>query len=297
VNAEQSFGDTWLDTWRRYRALIVGTLLALVVLASSVVEVPETQQAVVLRLGDPNRVINPFRPSQDYGNTGAGLVLRIPFFERLIRIDRRLLSVDMDSQQVLSSDQLRLQVDAYARFRIIDPVKMVRTAGTPDRVEEQLQPILTSVLRQELGKRTFQSLLTAERGEAMVQIRKGLDQQAREYGAQVIDVRIKRADLPEGALESAFTRMQAAREQEATTIRAQGEKNAQITRATAEATAAKIYADSFGKDPQFYDFYRSMQSYLAAFGTTNGTTFLLSPDNSYLKQFRGNDRAATPAAK
>ncbi len=278
----------WAATWARHRALIVGAVLALIVLASSVVEVPETQQAVVLRLGEPVRVINPFRPNRDFGDTGAGLVLRIPFIERLIRIDRRLLSVDMDSQQVLSTDQLRLQVDAYARFRIIDPVKMVRTAGTTDRVEEQLQPILTSVLRQELGKRTFQSLLTAERGEAMVEIRKGLDQQAREYGAQIVDVRIKRADLPEGALESAFTRMQAAREQEATTIRAQGQKMAQITRATAEASAAKIYADSFGKDPQFYDFYRAMQSYLSAFATTNGsTTILLSPDNTYLKQFRG----------
>ena len=195
----------------------------------------------------------------------------------------------MERQQVLSTEQLRLEVDAYARFRIIDPVKMVRTAGTPDRVAEQLQPILTSVLRQELGKRTFGSLLTAERGEAMKQIREGLDRQAREYGAQVIDVRIKRADLPEGALESAFSRMQAAREQEATTIRAQGQKNAQIIRAQAEADAAKTYADSFGKDPGFYDFYRAMQSYDYTFANGQGaTTILLSPDNDYLRQFKGH---------
>jgi membrane protease subunit HflC len=164
---------------------------------------------------------------------------------------------------------------------------MVRTAGTPERVEEQLQPILTSVLRQELGKRTFQSLLTAERGEAMMQIRHGLDEQAREYGAQVVDVRIKRADLPEGALESAFGRMQAAREQEATTIRSQGQKQAQIIRAVAEANAAKIYAASFGKDPHFYDFYRAMQSYDLSFTNgTGSTTILLSPENSYLKEFK-----------
>lgn len=276
------------EVWARYRALIVAGIVALIAL-TSVVEVPETQQAVVLRFGEPVRVINPFKPTQDYGETGAGLSLRIPFAERLIRIDRRLLSVDMDSQQVLSTDQLRLQVDAYARFRIIDPVKMVRTAGTPERVEEQLQPILTSVLRQELGKRTFQSLLTAERGEAMRQIRDGLDLQAREYGAQVIDVRIKRADLPEGALESAFARMQAAREQEATTIRAQGAKQAQIIQADAEANAARIYADAFGKDPDFYNFYRAMQSYGTAFGqnSSGSTTIVLSPDNAYLKQFKG----------
>jgi modulator of FtsH protease HflC len=276
-----------VQIWNDYKVALIALGLALLALFASVVEVPETEQAVVVRFGEPVRVINPFRPNEDYGMTGAGLSLRIPFAEELVRVDRRLLTVDMDSQQVLSSDQLRLQVDAYARFRIIDPVKMVRTAGTPERVEEQLQPILTSVLRQELGKRTFQSLLTAERGEAMKEIRDDLDVQAREYGAQVIDVRIKRADLPEGALESAFGRMQAAREQEATTIRAQGQKQAQIIRAQAEADAAKIYAASFGKDPKFYDFYRAMQSYDYSFGNGNGsTTILLSPENSYLKEFK-----------
>jgi membrane protease subunit HflC len=145
------------------------------------------------------------------------------------------------------------------------------------------------VLRQELSKRTFQSLLTADRGQAMLQIRDGLDRQAREYGAQVIDVRIKRADLPDGALESAFSRMQAAREQEATTIRAQGQKAAQIVRAQAEADAAKTYATSFGKDPAFYDFYRAMQSYDYTFTNGQGaTTILLSPDNDYLRQFKGH---------
>jgi membrane protease subunit HflC len=273
--------------WNDYKVALVAVGLAVLALFASVVEVPETEQAVVVRFGDPVRVINPFRPNEDYGMTGAGLQLRIPFAEQLVRVDRRLLTVDMDSQQVLSSDQLRLQVDAYARFRIIDPVKMVRTAGTPERVEEQLQPILTSVLRQELGKRTFQSLLTAERGEAMKEIRDDLDRQAREYGAQVVDVRIKRADLPEGALESAFARMQAAREQEATTIRAQGQKQAQIIQAQAEADAAKIYAQSFGKDPKFYDFYRAMKSYDYSFANGNGsTTILLSPENSYLREFK-----------
>lgn len=276
------------SVWQNHKASLVALGIALVVLLSSVVIVPETEQAVVVRFGEPVRVINKFRPNVDFGQTGAGISARIPIAERLVRIDKRLLAVDMERQQVLSTEQLRLEVDAYARFRIIDPVKMVRTAGTPDRVAEQLQPILTSVLRQELGKRTFSSLLTAERGEAMLQIRQGLDREARQYGAQVVDVRIKRADLPDGALESAFSRMQAAREQEATTIRAQGHKNAQIVRAQAEADAAKTYADSFGKDPAFYDFYRAMQSYDYTFANgQGGTTLLLSPDNDYLRQFKG----------
>lgn len=275
--------------WQEHKVTIVALVVAVVVLLSSVVVVPETEQAVVIRFGEPVRVINKFKPNVDFGQTGAGLSLRWPFAERLVRIDRRLLTVDMERQQVLSSEQQRLEVDAYARFRIIDPVKMVRTAGTPEKVGEQLQPILSSVLRQELGRRTFQSLLTAERGQAMRQIRDGLDREAREYGAQVIDVRIKRADLPEGALESAFSRMQAAREQEATTIRAQGQKQAQIIRAQAEADAARTYAESFGKDPAFYDFYRAMQSYDYTFANGQGaTTILLSPDNDYLRQFKGH---------
>ena len=277
------------DILRQNKPALIALVIAIVVAFSSLMVVPETMQAVIVRTGEPVRVINRFRPNADFGQTGAGLVARIPFLEQVVWIDKRVLDVDMERQQVLSVDQRRLEVDAYARFRIIDPVKMVRTAGTTERVSEQLQPILNSVLRQELGKRSFASLLTADRGEAMKNIRNGLDREAREYGAQVIDVRIKRADLPDGTpLESAFQRMQSARNQEATTIRAQGDKNAQITRAQAQALASKTYADSFGKDPEFYDFYRAMQSYDATFASKDGTTsIILSPDNEYLKQFRG----------
>lgn len=273
------------------KAALGALLAAAILLFSSVVVVPETQQVVVVRVGEPVRVINRFRPDTDFGQTGAGVSMRIPFLEQLVWVDKQLLSFQMERQTVQSTDQLRMQVDAYARFRIIDPVKMVRTAGTVDRAVNQLQPILTSVLRQELGKRTFQSLLTAERGAVMAQIRANLDREARAYGAQVIDVRIKRADLPEGALESAFARMQAAREQEATTIQAQGQMQAQLITADAEATAAQIYADSFGKDPSFYDFYRAMKSYDATFSNPankGSSTIILSPDNSYLRQFKGN---------
>ena len=277
------------NIWETYKLPITAVVGLVALLLASVVVVRETEQAVIIRTGEPVRVVNRFRPDVPFGQTGAGVVLRIPFLETVQRIDKRVLSVDMERQQVLSSDQQRLEVDAYARFRIIDPVKVVRTAGTEQRVAEQLQPILNSVLRQELGRRSFTLLLTAERGTAMANIRKGLDREARQYGAQVIDVRIKRADLPDGTpLMSAFTRMKAAREQEATTIRSQGFKNAQIIQAQAEAEAARIYAGSFGKDPEFYDFYRAMQSYSTTF-TTDGapSTIILSPDNDYLRQFRG----------
>lgn len=277
-----------MEALRDYRAIAIALVVLIVALLASVVQVPENEQAVVVRFGEPVKKINSFDPDKEFGETGAGLVLRIPFADRLVRIDKRLLTVDMDPQQILSTDQLRLNVDAYARFRIIDPVKMVRTAGTTERVQQQLEPILNSVLRRELGKRTFQSLLTAERGEAMKKIRTELDTQAREYGAQIVDVRIKRADLPEEALESTFSRMQAVRQQEAATIRAQGQKGAQLIRAEAEAEAARTYATAFGKDADFYNFYRAMQSYDYAFGSEEGgTTILLSPDNSYLRQFQG----------
>ena len=281
--------EFWIKLWQDQKAAIMALAALTVVLASCLIVVDETEQAVIVRLGEPNRVVNRFRPNADFGQTGAGIVWRVPFFEQVVRIDKRVLDVAMERQQVTSADQRRLEVDAYARFRVIDPVKMYETAGTVDKVAEQLQPILNSVLRQELGKRTFGSLLTADRGQAMINIRKGLDREAREYGAQVIDVRIKRADLPDGApLESAFTRMATARQQEAATIRAGGQKNAQIIRATAEANAAQTYAKSFGQDPDFYDFYRAMQSYDVTFAQKgSSTSIVLSPDNQYLRQFKG----------
>ena len=278
--------------WENHKLTIIALVALAIAFFSSVIIVPETQQGVVVRTGEPVRVINRFRPDVPYGQTGAGLVLRIPFLERVQLIDRRVLDLDMERQEVLSSDQQRLQVDAYARFRIIDPVKMVENAGTEENVEMQLQPILGSVLRQELGRRTFASMLTAERGAAMTNIRTTLDRQARQYGAQVIDVRIKRADLPEGTpLDAAFTRMETDRKQEADTIRAQGLKQAQIVRAEAEAQAARTYATAYGKDPEFYDFYRAMESYRRTFEAGEGeSSFILDSDNEYLRQFRGGNR-------
>ena len=274
--------------WQRHRVVILALAALIVAALASIVIVPETQQAVVVRTGEPVRVINRFRPDVPYGQTGAGMTMRIPLLEQVQFVDRRVLDLDMERQQVLSNDQQRLQVSAYARFRIIDPVAMVRNAGTEENLRSQLSPILNSVLRQELGRRSFASLLTPERGTAMENIRDALDRQARQYGAQVIDVRIKRADLPEGTpLQAAYTRMETDREQEAAAIRAQGQRDAQIIRATAEANAARIYAEAYGKDPDFYDFFRAMQSYRRTFETGEGaSSIILSPDNDYLRQFR-----------
>ena len=276
--------------WQTHRTSLFAVAAAVVVLFSTLIVVPERQQAVITRGGEPISVVNRFKPNVAFGETGAGIWWRVPFLDKVSYIDKRVMDVDMEPQTVLSTDQLRLSVDAYARYRVIDPVKMVQTARSQETVETQLSAILSSVVRQELGRRSFASLLTAERGTTMANIRTKLDAQARKYGAQVIDVRIKRADLPDGTpLESAFRRMQSARQQEAATLRAQGQKNGQIIRAEAEAEAAKIYAAAYGKDPDFYDFYRAMQSYDTTFApdSKSTSTIILSPDNEYLKQFRG----------
>lgn len=275
--------------WETHKATIIAVGVLIAAALSTLIVVPETQQAVKIRTGEPVAVINRFRPDVPYGKTGAGLWYRIPLVERVQYVDRRIMNLDMEPQQVLSNDQQRLQVDAYARFRIIDPVRMVERAGSEETLRVQLSPILSSTIRQELGRRPFSALLTAERGNAMANIRNQLDRQARQYGAQIIDVRIKRADLPDGSpLDTAFTRMQTDRQAEAETIRAGGERDAQIIRAEAEANAANTYATAYGKDPDFYDFYRAMESYRRTFEQGSGeSTMILDADNEYLRQFRG----------
>ncbi|WP_128891790.1 protease modulator HflC [Erythrobacter sp. HKB08] len=277
--------------WENHKLTIIAVVALIIAVLSTLFVVSEEEQVVILRGGEPVTVVNRFKPDQGFGSTGAGVWYRIPLLDNVVRIDKRVMDLEMTDQQVLSSDQQRLLVNAYARFRIIDPVRMVQRAQTTENLRRQLEPILNSVLRQELGRRTFQAMLTAERGTAMTNIRNNLDRQAREYGAQVIDVRIMRTDLPEGTpLESAFRRMETDREREAATIRAEGERDARIIRAEADASAARTYAQSFGQDPQFYDFYRAMQSYDATFAQREDgaeSNFILSPDNEYLRQFRG----------
>ncbi len=267
--------------------LAIGAIGAFILMSMSVNVVPETQQAIISSYGKVDRIVNPYKPGEKFGETRAGLTFRIPFVEQIQMIDKRVLSVQMEQQEVLSTDQLRLQVDAFARFRITQPAVMYRTIRTEDRLRDQLRTILGSSLRNELGKRTFAALLSAERGEVMENIQTALNREARKYGAEVIDVRIKRADLPAATLQSAYNRMRSARNQEAIAIDAEGQKEAQIIRADAEAEAARIYAISYGKDPAFYDFYRAMQSYRQTFQNGEGASnIILSPQNAYLEKFR-----------
>jgi modulator of FtsH protease HflC len=274
----------------RNRPLLSGivALVALFILFTAFPIIPETKQAIVVQFGKPDRIL---------GRTRAGINYRIPFFENIVWIDKRVQSVDMDRQQVLSTDQRRLEVDAFARYRIVDPRLMYIRARDEKRLQTALVPILGSAIRNELGQQPFSALLSPERQGVMENVRRSLDRVAAQYGARIIDVRIKKADLPDGTpLQSAFDRMRTAREQEARSIRAEGAKRAQIIRAEADAQAARVYANSFGKDADFYEFYRAMQSYQITFlgdGSGQqpaGTNIILSPQNDYLKEFTGRGR-------
>jgi modulator of FtsH protease HflC len=283
-----------IDAIRRNPLLWGGALLVvLAILFSTVVVVPETKQALILNFGKPNRIANGYDRRQEFGRTGAGLVARLPFVEQVVWVDKRVMDFDMQRQAVLSTDQLRLEVDAFARYRIVDPVRMFVSAGSERRVGEALKPILGSALRNELGKRPFAAMLSPERDTVMQNIQNALSRVAAQYGAEIVDVRIKRADLPDGTpLQSAFERMRSARQQEARSIEAEGRRQAQVITGQADADAARVYANAFGKDPGFYDFYRAMQSYRATFGTDDqgergAASIILSPNNEYLRQFRG----------
>ena len=209
--------------WRNPVTIGLLVLAAVILAASTFFIVPETQQAVIVRFGQPERILNRYRPGETFGGDGAGLAARLPFVDKIVWIDKRIQSIDMENQQVLSADQLRLQVDAFARYRIVDPLRMYISARTEDNVTAQLQPILASALRNELGRSPFASLLSPERSQMMDNIQNALNRVARQYGAEIVDVRIKRADLPDGTpLESAYARMRSAREQEARAIQAQG---------------------------------------------------------------------------
>jgi membrane protease subunit HflC len=274
---------------------VIAALVLVLVFASFPI-VPETKEVVVVRFGKPVSVLNQYQSGRPIGAAGAGITFRIPFVDQLVWIDKRVQDVDMQPQQVLSTDQRRLQVDAFARYRIVDPLLMYIRAGTEEQLRDQLRPILGSEVRNELGRVEFASLLTPERQGIMDSVKTSLNQITRQYGVQVLDVRIKRTDLPDGApLTAAFDRMRTARYQEAQSIRAQGNKQAQIIQAEADAEAAQIYAASFGKDPDFYDFYRAMQSYRTTFvgdpkNPVAPTNLILSPQNEYLQEFTGKTR-------
>jgi membrane protease subunit HflC len=281
---------------RRPLVSAIVAVLLLVLLLSSFPIVPETKQAVVVRFGKPERILNRFEPGRPIGAAGAGLSYRIPFIDQIVWISERVLAVDMEPQPVLSTDQRRLMVDAFARYRIGDPLLMYTRSRRQENLRSHLQTILRSEVRNELAQQQFVALLSPERQGVMDDVGKSLNVQAAKFGVEIIDVRIKKTDLPDGTpLQSAFESMRTARLQEARSIRAQGAKQAQIIRAQADADASKTYAASFGKDPQFYDFYRAMQSYQTTFvgdgqDKPAPTNIILSPQNDYLKEFSGRTK-------
>lgn len=274
-------------TSRAIIPLAILVFAGLVLLMTAVVRVPEDKQAVILQLGRPVATVNTYKPNQPFGQTGAGLVLIKPFIQNVIMVDKRIISLDISPQTVLSTDQLRLVVDAFARYRIVDPVRMYQTVGNETRLTEELSRILSSRIRNELGAQRFSAMLSPERGRSMENIQNAVNRSAQPYGVVIVDVRIKRADLPSGSpLDAAFERMRTARQQEALTIRAQGARDAQIIRAEADAKAAGLYAESYSKDAKFYAFYRSMEAYRKSFSADKGQ-LVLSLGNEFLREFRG----------
>jgi len=281
----------------------------LVVLANTFFMVDQREAAIVVRFGEPVRVIH--AP----GQAGAGLNVKAPFLEHVIKLDRRNLGLEADQEEVIAADQERLVVDAFLRYRIADPLQYYRTLRDDRTAAARLEPLVNSALRQVLGSTTSSDIISGHRAELMQQTRAdvGLRAAAARFGIQVIDLRIKRADLPAANQAAVYRRMQTARQQEAAQIRSIGEqqkreiiaaadKEVAITLATAQqegeatrgqgdAQRTRIFADSFGKDASFAAFYRSMQAYDTALGNGDSTV-VLSPDSDFFRYFDRGPGAA-----
>ncbi len=274
-------------------AAIVGILLT-----ASAFSVTPTHQALVLQFGEAKRVI-----------TEPGLNFKVPFVQNVIYIDKRVLDADTAAEEVIAADQKRLVVDAFARFRIVDPLKYYQTVGSEVLARSRLQTYLNSSLRRVLGAQSFFAVLSGERANLMHQIRELVNQEAKVLGIEVIDVRIRRADLPEANSQAVYRRMQTEREREAREARAQGAEAAQrirsradrevtvllaearrdadILRGTGDAERARIFADAYNRDPSFYAFSRSMIAYERAIKNTD--QLVLSPDSDFFRYFVSQD--------
>lgn len=279
-------------------------LAVLIVAWSSLFTVYQTQQALVIRLGNPVRVVSV-----------PGLHFKAPFIDNVISVDRRILDLEAPPQEVIASDQKRLVVDAFARYRIEDPLRFYQTLGSITGANSQLSILLNSALRRVLGEVTFTHVVRDQRAELMNRIQKLMDQESRSYGIQVVDVRIRRADLPEQNSQAVYQRMQTERQREAAEFRAQGAQRAQEIRSRADrevtvlvadaqshaeqirgegdAKRNQIFAEAFSKDPGFFAFYRSMQAYETGLKSKD-TRFLLKPDSSFFRFFN-NPSGVLPA--
>jgi modulator of FtsH protease HflC len=291
-------------------ALAVIAVILLIVGYSSLFQVYQTRQALVVRLGDPIRVYK-----------DPGLHVKVPLIDSVIYIDKRILDLENQSQEVIAADQKQLIVDAFARYRVDDPLKFYQTVGTVEGANSRLAPFLNSALRAALGEATLTQVVREQREQLMARVREQLDREAQQFGVVVVDVRIRRADLPEQNSQAVYTRMKTEREREAQEFRSQGTQKAQEIRAradrdatvvVAEATSRaeqtrgegdaernRIFADAFNRDPDFFAFYRSMQAYEA--GLQQGDTrFLVRPDSEFFRYFldpNGKQRPdTTPSA-
>ena len=257
--------------------------------------VKEINQAIVLQFGDPKRII-----------TTPGLQMKIPFIQNVVYLDRRILSLDPPPEEVIASDQKRLIVDAFARFKIIDPLKFYISVGNERVARSRLATIINSRLRSVLGKQSLATLLSEDRTKQMAIIQEGVNNEAQKFGIKIIDVRIKRADLPQANSEAIYRRMQTEREREAKEFRARGaemavtitstadkevtvilanaKKKSEIMKGEGDGTRNKIFADAFGRDPEFFAFYRAMQAYETAL-IGGDTSLILSPDGEFFKYF------------
>jgi membrane protease subunit HflC len=280
-------------------------LLAIIVGYSSVFTVDQTEQALVVRLGDPVGVV-----------TDPGLHFKAPFIDTVIAIDKRILDLENPSQEIIASDQKRLVVDAFARYRIKTPLRFYQSVGSIQAANIQLTTILNASLRRVLGEVTFIQVVRDEREALMGRIRDQVDKEADAYGIQVVDVRIRRADLPEQNSQAVYQRMQTERQREAAEFRAQGGQKAQEIRSNADREATvivaeanskaeqirgdgdgernRLFAEAYGKDPDFFAFYRSMTAYDNGL-KSNDTRFLLRPDSDFFKFFT-SPSGAPPAA-
>ena len=279
--------------------------LAAFALYSSAFIVHQNEQALVLEFGKPKRVV-----------THPGLNWKVPLVETVDIFDKRILDLDTATQEVTASDQKRLLVDAFARFKIVDPLKFYQTLRLETGVRSRMGPIIESALRRALGSATFQDLVRDKREELMKKIAAQVNEEGQDFGLEVVDVRIKRADLPEQNLKSVFDRMRAERQREAAEFRAQGAAEANRIRATADrevtvikaeatrkgeqlrgegdAERNRIFAAAFGRDPDFFGFYRSMQAYEQGL-KPGDTRLVISPESEFFKYF--TNPAGTPGAE
>jgi len=270
-------------------------VLAVFVVYLSFFTVKEINQAIVLQFGDPKRVI-----------AEPGLQVKIPFIQNVVFLDRRILSLDPAPEEVIASDQKRLIVDAYARFRIVDPLKFYVSVGNEMVARSRLATIINSRLRSVLGKHSLATLLSEDRTKQMAIIQDGVNNEAEKFGITIIDIRIKRADLPQANSEAIYKRMQTEREREAKQFRARGaemavtitstadkevtvllanaKKQSEIMKGEGDGQRNKIFANAFGKDPEFFSFYRAMQAYEKAL-IGGDTSLILSPDSDFFKFF------------